>query len=96
MRIAALFTVAVFLSSPVSAARNDGQMCRPSAPPERPVSSEDNNPGAGVGLNEDLSGRVVGDLISDLAKVREEERGPPIVRDILRDEVGLDCSKADF
>jgi hypothetical protein len=86
----------MFLATPVLGAKGSGQTCRPSAPPERPVSSEDNNPGAGVGLNEDLSGRVIGDLISDLARVREEETGPPIVRDILRDEVGADCPKGGF
>ena len=95
MRIAVLSALAIAFSSAPVSSQGYGQVCTPDGPPDRPVGSEDNNPGAGIGLNDDLTGRDVGRAISEAARIREAETGPPVVRDIVRDEVGNDCAKSE-
>ena len=75
MRVIVLSALAIALSSAPVNSHGYGQVCAPDGPPERPVGSEDNNPGAGIGLNDDYSGRDVGRGISEAARIREAEMG---------------------
>jgi hypothetical protein len=94
MRTSLVLIALMFAASAAVASGNPGQTCRPSTPPEHPFTEEE-HPGLAIGLNEDSSGRTVGDAISDLAQISDDdEGGPPILRDLLRDDVGLDCPKA--
>jgi hypothetical protein len=95
MRVVVFIALAIASSSAPASSQGYGQVCTPDGPPQRPVGSEDNNPGAGIGLNDDVSGRDVGRGISEAARIREAETGPPLVRDIARDEVGNDCAKGE-
>jgi hypothetical protein len=85
-------------SAPLAAAPPE-DVCSPAGPPERPVNSEDNNPGLGreLGLNDDFFDDIEepfddpGAVISEFSRTLAQDDEPGGVH-VLKDFVGRDCA----
>jgi hypothetical protein len=96
-RTAILLTSVLLAATPLAAAPAD--VCRPAGPPQKPVNSEDFNPGLGgaIGLNDDFHDDLEdpfdhpGAVISDLSRTFAQDDEPGGVH-ILKDVAGRDCS----